>query len=95
MAYQLVAHPRIVRDLERTPAAIAKALRSALEVLAQEPAGRHDIKRIQGISTQPPTLRLRVGTYRILLKIDHDTQQIIVLKLGPRRSVYGGLGHLD
>lgn len=95
MAYQLVAHPRIQRDLDRTPARIAPELRKALDALAANPEGRHDIKRIQGVSTVPPTLRLRVGTYRILLKIDHERREIIVLKLGPRSSIYNGLDHLD
>jgi len=90
-----MAHPRLARDLERTPARIAKELRKALEVLAKAPEGRHDIKRIQSVSMSPPTLRLRVGTYRILLKIDHDRKEIIVLKLGPRAQVYKGLDHLD
>ncbi len=95
MAYKLMAHPRLARDLDRTPARIAKELRKALDTLASNPEGRHDLKRIQGVSTVPPTLRLRVGTYRILLKIDHKRKEIIVLRLGPRANIYKGLDHLD
>lgn len=56
---------------------------------------RFDLKPIQGHSSVPPTLRLRIGSYRVLPKSSHERRLVCVLRIGDRRSVYRGLDPLD
>lgn len=96
MAYDLEAHRQANKELGALSQGIADGLRRVLRDLADDPAdSRFDLKRIQGHTSLPPTLRLRLGQYRVLLKIDHGRHRIRVLRVGHRRNVYKGLGHLD
>ncbi len=96
MAYQLRAHGSVIKDLARVPARIATIIRRVLDDFAANPqAPHHDLKRIQGHTSLPPTMRLRIGTYRVLLKVDAPNPVIVILRVGPRASVYPGLDHLD
>ena len=45
-----------------------------------------DIKKIKG--KYKGLLRLRVGTFRIILKIEHDKLVVLVLDIDDRKSVY-------
>lgn len=96
MTYALEAHREANKQLRSLPPKIADGLRKVLRDLAHDPAHpRFDLKRIQGHNRHPPTQRLRVGQYRVLLKIDHDEQRIRILRIGLRADVYRGIGHLD
>lgn len=96
MSYALEAHREANKQLRDLPPKIAEGLRKVLHDLADEPAHpRFDLKPIQGHSRHPPTQRLRIGQYRVLLKIDHEKQRIRVLRIGLRGDVYRGIDHLD
>lgn len=96
MSYALEAHREANKQLQALPPAIADGIRKVLHDLASDPEdARFDLRRIQGHTSQPPTLRLRIGTYRILLKVSHERRLVRVLRIGHRRNVYRGLDHLD
>ncbi len=46
----------------------------------------HDSKRIVGYSE--PTFRVRIGKYRALYRINHETNCIVVVKIDHREKVY-------
>lgn len=83
MAYQIYYHPEIPSDVAHLPKNIQERIRRAIEErLLQDPAhyGVPLRKSLQGYR------KLRVGDYRIIFKIDGNN--IIVLKIGPRKDVY-------
>ena len=56
---------------------------SALDALVSD-STTLDIKPLKA----RPELRLRVGNYRILFRVDRDNQLYIVTRIGPRGDVY-------
>ncbi|MEK6986085.1 MAG: type II toxin-antitoxin system RelE/ParE family toxin [Candidatus Thermoplasmatota archaeon] len=96
MPYILEAHRVANKELARLPKDVADGIRKALRALAVDPHNpRFDLKPIQGHTSLPPTLRLRLGTYRVLLKVSHERRLVRVLRVGTRETVYRGLDALD
>lgn len=94
--YHLEAHREANKQLKRLSPKIADGIRKVLHDLAANPSHpRFDLKPIQGHSSRPPTMRLRIGHIRILLKISHERKLIRILRIGDRRDVYRGMDHLD
>jgi mRNA interferase RelE/StbE len=60
-----------------------KRIINALRCLLNEPS-LADLKPLQGRDEA----RLRVGDYRVILKIDAENKKIIVTKIGSRGDVY-------
>lgn len=56
---------------------------SALDALITD-STTLDIKPLKG----RPELRLRVGSYRVLFRVDSENQLYIVTRIGPRGDVY-------
>ena len=87
MAYRLEIMPAAERDLRTLPAAILARLDARMRALANNPRPR-GAERIRGTRGG---LRLRVGDYRILYRVD-DAQQVVTIgRVGHRRDVYRGL----
>lgn len=92
MPYAILAHPKAQRDLDALPPAVAHGLRAVLGALAADPRGRRfDLKKLQAVDGEPSAQRLRVGQYRVILRIDHAAREILVARIGHRRVVYRGL----
>lgn len=92
MGYALLASPAGQKSLDALPKLVADGLREMLQVLAETPRSRRfDIKALQGPQREPPLLRLRVGEYRVILFVDHQRQEIVVVRAGRRSTVYRGL----
>lgn len=47
--------------------------------------GRHDVKKIEG---RKYTFRVRTGDIRTVFYIDEENENIVVLKIGRRESIY-------
>ena len=60
-----------------------KRLKKKLEKIADDPFVL-DLKSLRGRTDW----RLRVGSWRILLRMDADTKDIVVHDLGPRGDIY-------
>jgi len=95
LPYKLLAHPVAQKELDGLPERIAEGIRAVLQALAEEPRSkRFDVKRLKGVDGEPPALRLRIGEYRVILRIYHDLREIRVARVGHRSHVYRGLGAL-
>jgi mRNA interferase RelE/StbE len=89
VGYALLANPSAQRELDALPPRIAEGIRAVLRALADEPRSkRFDLKVLQGGSTR--SWRLRIGDYRVILGLDHERQEILVVRIGPRSTVYRG-----
>lgn len=94
--YRLLAHPRAQAELDALPARIADGLRAVLRALAQHPRSRRfDLSLLKAVPGQPPAMRLRVGDYRVILRIDHKERETLLARIGHRKDVYRGVEHLD
>lgn len=92
MAYQLLVHPAAQKGLDSLSPEIADGIRRVLQALASEPRStRFDIKALKGIDDEPPALRLRIGDYRVVLRIYHDLKEIRLARIGHRKNVYRGI----
>lgn len=82
--YALVYSPTALKELEKLERTIQERILIALERLRIRPESC-DIKRLVGM----PGYRFRVGDYRVIFDMDNTKLQILVLKIGHRKKVYG------
>lgn len=82
--YALVYSPTALKELEKLERTIQERIFIALERLRIRPESC-DIKRLVGM----PGYRFRVGDYRVIFDMDNNKLQILVLKIGHRKNVYG------
>lgn len=95
MPYKLLAHPAAQKDLDRLPPRIAGGLRDVLRAIAEAPRDpRFDLKPLRAVDGEPPALRLRVGQYRVILRIYHKEREIRVARVGHRSTIYRGLASI-
>jgi mRNA interferase RelE/StbE len=74
-----------LKSLARMPANTSKLIRSKLGTLAADPSGaNNNVKRLKGVDA----FRLRVGDWRVVYQIDRQAIVIVVIRIGPRSSVY-------
>ena len=67
------------------PGNLADRVRKRLDQIAANPyAKNNNVSRLQG----RPGYRLRVGDWRVIYTIKDEEIVILVLKIGPRGSVY-------
>jgi mRNA interferase RelE/StbE len=72
-----------LKELKKLPSPTRKRVTSAIEELLLNPyAGVRLRGELEGL------LRSRVGSYRIIYKIDEEKHLVILIDVGPRRSVY-------
>ncbi|MCC7275397.1 MAG: type II toxin-antitoxin system RelE/ParE family toxin [Alphaproteobacteria bacterium] len=73
-----------LKVLKRMPANAAALVRSKIADYAANPSGlANNVKALRGDGAD---LRLRVGDWRVLMAIESD--RLIVVKIGPRGSIY-------
>lgn len=73
-SYKLICHKAAVNYLAKQEQAIQERIAESLKGLLSDPPSG-DIKTIKG---QPGLYRLRVGSYRILFKINHQEIYLLV-----------------
>jgi mRNA interferase RelE/StbE len=83
VSHRLLILPRAEKQLARMPPDAYPRLRDAIRSLAAEPrpSGCRKLRGREGY-------RLRVGSYRIVYRIDDSERAVTVLDLGHRRDVY-------
>ena len=73
-----------LKSLRRVPRNDAQRIRDKIEQYAEDPASQaNNVKKLRGRDG----LRLRIGDWRVIF--DEDEDDIRVLVIGPRGSVYG------
>jgi mRNA interferase RelE/StbE len=97
LPYDLLAHRVAQKELDALPKDIADGLRKALRALAAAPHdARFRLKALAGAPPErPPYLRLRLGDYRVILRIDDKRRQVRVVRIGHRSTVYRDVAGLD
>ncbi len=83
--YAVATLPAALRTLQSLPPNIRERIRDRLDALATDPRP-HGIKALQGGAKG--YLRLRVGDYRAIYRVDDDRLSVLVVAVGHRRDVY-------
>lgn len=86
MAWRVVYHPDVPKDLGAIPANVRDRIRKAIEarlMTRPEEYGERLRKDLAG------AWKLRVGDYRIVFDLEPRSQVVTVLLVAHRRSVYG------
>lgn len=85
--YEIMVAPTAVRALQQLETVFQRRIATAIERLTEDPRPP-TAKRLAGTAD---LWRIRVGAYRVIYTIEDDKFLILVLKLGPRRSIYRGM----
>ncbi len=72
------------KALLRMPREQAARIRKRIDVLARDPIGARNVKKL----TEHPGYRLRVGNWRVLYLLDGDRVVIQIVRVAHRREVY-------
>lgn len=71
--------------LSRMDRDVAERIRSKILALALNPrAPNNSVKKLTGVEAY----RLRVGDWRVIYTLKHETLTVIVVRVGHRREVY-------
>lgn len=84
MPYTVAILPVALRQLQALDAPVRTRIRARIDSLAYDPRP-HGVKALQG---DPGTLRLRVGDYRVLYRIENARLIVLVIAVAHRREVY-------
>jgi len=82
MPFDVIWSERALRQLRKLDRPVAKRIFERVGELREGP-----LLGVQRM-VNSPYYRLRVGGYRVFLDIERDVLRILVLKVGPRDSVY-------
>jgi mRNA interferase RelE/StbE len=84
MSYKIMFRPAVEKDLRTLPKTELVRIKRKIDTLADnlpDPA----ITKMKGNNTFH---KIRVGDYRIIYEIHHDTLVILVVKIGHRKDIY-------
>jgi mRNA interferase RelE/StbE len=81
--WRLDITPPARRDLRRLDPPIRRRVLEALDELAADPLAANLVKL-----TGRPESRLRVGDWRVLVRLDHDERIAVVIHIRPRGRAY-------
>lgn len=76
--------PSAARDMAELPRKFIEKIAQKIDALASDPRPR-GAKLLKGGEGQ---MRVRVGDYRILYRVDAAERLVLVVKVGHRREVY-------
>jgi mRNA interferase RelE/StbE len=82
--YRISLAPRAERDLRSLASEVQRRLKPRIDALARNPRPRI----AEALKGEERFLRLRVGDYRIIYRVDERRLLVLVLKIGHRREVY-------
>jgi mRNA interferase RelE/StbE len=71
-----------LKDFEKMPVLVQRAIARRLDAAAENPA--HYFERLAG----RPHYKLRMGDYRVIARIVHDQLLILVVEVGHRKNIY-------
>jgi len=88
--YEVLLNPKAAKELKKLPRDAAERIKKALDSLRDHPTKARsgsDVKHLVGTSN-PELYRLRVGDYRAIFWVDEKRGEVLVEKVGPRKSSY-------
>ena len=86
-SYRILLKPSVERDLRSLPKATVNRLIVRIERLAVEPLPRQSVK----LTGAEHLYRIRVGDYRIIYAVDHQTRLVTVHYVRHRKEAYRGI----
>jgi len=86
-SYSLFLKPSVEKDLRRLPKPTLTRVWRSIQALSQEPLPRQSTK----LAGAEHLYRLRVGDYRVIYTVDHQSKQVIVHYIRHRRDAYRAL----
>jgi mRNA interferase RelE/StbE len=82
MEYKIVWSIPAARQVKSLDRSIAKRIYEKVDALSENP------ERYVEKLVRYPYYRLRIGDYRVILDIKHESVRILILKVGHRSNVY-------
>ena len=82
--YKIVLTPAARRNLDSLPRTVLRRMDAKILGLGQNPRPQ-DAKKLRD---RDGLLRVRVGDYRILYRVEDDRLVVLVVRIGHRREVY-------
>lgn len=76
----------ILGNLARSNQEMARRINRELGVLGAEDAPRRFLSQLEGHF--PPYYSLHIGEYRVILRVYDDRLVIVVVDIGPRKTIY-------
>lgn len=88
--YRVEILPTVEEDLAALPKRIRGQIARRIDKLAEDPrpAGFKELRN------RPGVLRVRSGDYRILYRVTDEHLLVLVVKVGPRKTVYRSLDRI-
>jgi mRNA interferase RelE/StbE len=83
--YTVTILPSALRSIQSLSHRLREQIRTKIDLLAENPRP-HGIKALQG--GPKGYLRLRVGNYRVIYRVEDDRLLVLVVTVGHRREVY-------
>ena len=82
--YSVSILPSALRDLGSLPRSVQERIRDKIDALAlsPRPVGAKALKGSEG------RMRLRVGDYRVIYRIDDAERFVLISRIGHRREIY-------
>lgn len=82
--YQIIFSPQARRSLRKLPPSIQQRVNDNILALAENPRPS-GVKALQGYRG---LLRLRVGEYRVIYRVEDRQLIVVVVQVGHRRDIY-------
>ncbi len=82
--YRIHVYRPVRKSLRSVPVDIQKRVAAATRALAEEPRHR-GVEKLRGYED---VYRVRVGDWRLVVRIDDAEQSVTLLALGHRREIY-------
>jgi len=84
--YTVKAHKLFIKEIKKLPKAKQKRIKNIIRSIKQNPtdlpSNTSPMKGKKGV------FRTRIGSYRLIYYIVHDSREIVLLGVGSRGSVY-------
>lgn len=84
MPYKLEFRPAAVRALRKLPEDVQQRVRAATELLRSDPRP----PGCRALTGRPGHIRIRLGDYRVVYRVQDDVLVVVVVDVGHRRDVY-------
>ncbi|MGO9277046.1 MAG: type II toxin-antitoxin system RelE family toxin [Streptosporangiaceae bacterium] len=82
--YEIELTARARKQYEALDRPVRDRIRSALASLAEDP----DSAKVKALTGHDDLLRIRVGAWRVIYRVDRGRVLIIVIEIGHRSTVY-------
>ena len=83
-AYEVELTARARKQYKALDPAIRERVGRALRDLADDPAPA----QVKALADASDLLRVRVGAWRVIYRIEHDQARVVVIDIGHRSTVY-------